>query len=103
MSNMVRVEKLPDAKRNLEALCQRVVKEGDEVIIELGDDGQDVVLLSAHELSSLRESLYQLSSKTNADRLRAALDHAKRPKSESGKKRSVRELFNSLNLPLDEV
>ncbi|MEN9224405.1 MAG: hypothetical protein Q6L60_09990 [Thermostichus sp. HHBFW_bins_43] len=99
---MVRVEKLADAKRNLEALCQKVIQEDDEIIIELDDEGEDVVLLAAHELSSLRESLYQLSSKANAERLWAALDYAKQPKPKS-EKRSLRDLFSSLDLPLDEA
>jgi PHD/YefM family antitoxin component YafN of YafNO toxin-antitoxin module len=100
---MVRVEKLTDAKRNLEDLCYGVIQEDDEVIIELDEDGNDVVLLAAHELSSLRESLYQLSSKANADCLWEAIEYAERPKVKSEKKRSVRELFINLGLPLDEV
>ena len=63
------------ARANLAALCNRVT--GDrEVVIIRRRGADDVALISATELASLRETAHLLRSPKNAQRLLAALRRA---------------------------
>ena len=50
----------------------------DQVAIEIVSKRGTAFLVSADEYNSLRETVYLLSSPTNAERLRASLDQAQR-------------------------
>ncbi|MEG4106744.1 type II toxin-antitoxin system prevent-host-death family antitoxin [Microcoleus sp. S13_C5] len=65
-----------DAEANLENLCDRAVETG-EVIVINRPNGKSTVLISEAELESLLETLYLLSSPTNATRLFTAFKRAK--------------------------
>jgi antitoxin YefM len=70
-TNYIRTS-LKEARANFSELCNKVVADGDVVIIKRhGRD--DVALVAADELSGLIETLYLLSSPRNARRLFTAL------------------------------
>ena len=59
------------ARANLAELCRRVVADRDEVIIRRRG-AEDVALISAAELASLKETVHLLRSPANAARLLTA-------------------------------
>ncbi|MBD2356172.1 type II toxin-antitoxin system Phd/YefM family antitoxin [Tolypothrix sp. FACHB-123] len=63
----------PEAQANLDELCNQVVLSRDPVIIER-EGSENVALIAADELISMKETLYLLSSPENAIRLFAALE-----------------------------
>lgn len=63
------------ARANFASLCDRVTKHRDEVIIRRRG-GEDVALISAAELASLKETAHLLRSPKNAERLLTALQRA---------------------------
>lgn len=63
------------ARANFASLCDRVTKDRDEVIIRRRG-GEDVALISAVELASLKETAHLLRSPKNAERLLTALQRA---------------------------
>lgn len=65
----------PEAQANLDELCNQVVLSRDPVIIER-EGSENVALIAADELISMKETLYLLSSPENAIRLFAALEEA---------------------------
>jgi len=71
------------AQSNLDQLCNQVVESQNVVILER-EDGKNVALIAADELSSMadelssmEETIYLLSSPANAACLYAALEQAK--------------------------
>lgn len=66
---------LTEANHNLANLCQQVVDDR-EVVILTRDQGENVALIAADELSSLMETAYLLKSPANAIRLLTALQEA---------------------------
>jgi antitoxin YefM len=65
------------ARANLAALCERASSNRDEVIIHRRG-AEDVALVSAAELRSLKATAHLLRSPENARRLMAALARARR-------------------------
>ena len=61
------------ARNNLRNLIDKVCNDFDEYIITTKDNKQ-AVLLSYDEYSSIKETMYLLSSKNNRDRLLDAVD-----------------------------
>jgi len=61
------------ARNNLRNLIDKVCNDFDEYIITTKDNKQ-AVLLSYDEYSSMKETMYLLSSKNNRDRLLDAVD-----------------------------
>ncbi|MBD2500146.1 type II toxin-antitoxin system Phd/YefM family antitoxin [Anabaena azotica] len=61
------------AQANLDELCNEVILSRDVVIIER-EGSENVALIAADELISMKETLYLLSSPDNAVRLFAALE-----------------------------
>ena len=61
------------ARNNLRSIIDKVCRDFDEFIITTKDD-QQAVILSYDEYSSMKETLYLLSSKNNRDRLLDAVD-----------------------------
>jgi len=61
------------ARNNLRDIINKVCDDFDEYIITTKDD-KSAVLLSYEEYSSMKETMYLLSSKTNRDRLNEAID-----------------------------
>jgi len=92
MSNICRTIDYSEAKAKLDEICNQVVLSRDAVIIER-EDSENVALIPADDLISMRETLYLLSSQENASRLFAALEEA-----ESGnlKPQTFDELFEEL-------
>ena len=64
------------ARANLAKLCDEVTK-NQEIVHIARRNAQDVVLISASELSSLMETAHLLRSPKNAERLLRALNRAK--------------------------
>lgn len=64
------------ARARLSALIEEV--NDDQVAIEIVSQRGTAFLVSADEYRSLRETVYLLTSPTNADRLRSSLDEAQR-------------------------
>lgn len=76
----------------LEQVCDLVIESKEEVILErLGKE--DVALIAASELNSLKETLYLLSSSANAQALFEAIEEVKRGKL---KPQTIDELINEL-------
>ncbi|NJM71979.1 MAG: prevent-host-death protein [Scytonema sp. RU_4_4] len=73
MSNICQKINYSEAQANLDELCNQVVLSRDAVIIER-EGNDNVALIAADELSSMKETLYLLSSPENAARLFAALE-----------------------------
>jgi antitoxin YefM len=63
------------AEADLAALCDKATRDR-EVIIISRNDGEDVALIAASELSGLIETIHLLRSPKNAERLLTALDRA---------------------------
>lgn len=82
------------AQAKLNELCDRVVKNRDVVIIDM-EGGENVALIAADELSSMQETIYLLSSPSNAARLYAAMEQAK---TRTLKPQTIDELFEELQL-----
>ena len=61
------------ARNNLRSIIDRVCRDFDEFIITTKDD-QQAVILSYDEYSSMKETLYLLSSKNNRERLLDAVE-----------------------------
>ncbi|MEG4529393.1 type II toxin-antitoxin system Phd/YefM family antitoxin [Microcoleus sp. D2_18a_D3] len=80
------------AQSNLDQLCNQVVESQNVVILER-EDGKNVALIAADELSSMEETIYLLSSPANAACLYAALDQAK---ARTVKPQTIDELFEEL-------
>ena len=80
------------AQSNLDQLCNQVAERQNVVILER-DDGKNVALIAADELSSMEETIYLLSSPANAARLYAALEQAK---ARTIKPQTIDELFEEL-------
>ncbi len=76
------------ARANLAKLCQRVAADRDVVRITRRG-GNDVVLISADELSGLLETAHLLRSPKNAARLLSALERAR---ADEGTPQSLEEL-----------
>lgn len=68
-------DNLQPGAANLAELCRSVVADRDEVIRRRG--AEDVALISAAELASLKETAHLLRSPKNAARLLTALARAK--------------------------
>ncbi|MDD5157016.1 type II toxin-antitoxin system prevent-host-death family antitoxin [Sulfurimonas sp.] len=61
------------ARNNLRDLINKVCDDFDEYIITTKDD-KSAVLISYEEYSSMKETMYLLSSKNNRDRLNESMD-----------------------------
>ncbi|MCB9097542.1 type II toxin-antitoxin system Phd/YefM family antitoxin [Arcobacter cloacae] len=61
------------ARNNLRELINKVCNDFDEYIITTKDD-KSAVLISYEEYSSMKETMYLLSSKNNRDRLNNAIE-----------------------------
>lgn len=61
------------ARNNLRDLINKVCDDFDEYIITTKDD-KSAVLISYEEYSSMKETMYLLSSKNNRDRLNDAIE-----------------------------
>lgn len=61
------------ARNNLRKIINKVCDDFDEYIITTKDD-KSAVLISYEEYSSMKETMYLLSSKNNRDRLNDAID-----------------------------
>ena len=61
------------ARNNLRDIINKVCNDYDEYIITTKDQ-QAAVLISYEEYSSMKETMYLLSSKTNRNRLNEAID-----------------------------
>ena len=61
------------ARNNLRSFIDKVCNDFEEFIITTKDNKQ-AVLISYDEYSSMKETLYLLSSKTNSDRLLEAIE-----------------------------
>jgi len=61
------------ARNNLRELINKVCDDVDEYIITTKDD-KSAILISYEEYSSMKETIYLLSSKNNRDRLNNAID-----------------------------
>ena len=85
------------ARANFATLCDRVVDDGEPVVIHRRGSA-DVALISASELSGLEETAHLLRSPSNATRLRRALRRASR---RSGKPLKVPVLRRKLELDSD--
>jgi antitoxin YefM len=79
MSKVCQKVNYAKAQASLDELCNQVVLSRDAVIIER-EGSENVALIAADELISMKETLYLLSSPENAAHLFAALEEA-----ESGK------------------
>jgi antitoxin YefM len=64
-----------EAKRNLDALIDKVVSNAEPTII-MTDTGQQIVLLSLDEYNSWQETAYLLSNPANAAHLRQSISEA---------------------------
>lgn len=80
------------AQSNLDQLCNQVAERQNVVILER-EDGKNVALIAADELSSMEETIYLLSSPANAARLYAALEQAK---ARTIKPQTIDKLFEEL-------
>ncbi|MGE5597511.1 MAG: type II toxin-antitoxin system Phd/YefM family antitoxin [Hyphomicrobiales bacterium] len=69
------------AREHLDELLSEVLDDC-EVVIVRREDGSEVALIAADELRSIQETLYVLSSRTNARRLFDALDRVDRGEGE---------------------
>lgn len=75
MSQICQKINYDEAQASLDELCNQVLLSRDAVIIER-EGSENVALIAADELSSMKETLYLLSSPENANRLFAALEEA---------------------------
>ena len=66
---------LEEAQANLAALCSKAAETREPIIIRR-NDGEDVALIAADELASLKETAHLVRSPNNAERLLDALANA---------------------------
>jgi antitoxin YefM len=83
-----------EARANFAALMDRVIQDCETVIISRRG-AEDVALISAAELASLKETAYLLRSPKNAERLLTALERAKRGE---GEPRSIDDLRREMGI-----
>jgi antitoxin YefM len=69
------------ARDHFDELLAQVIDDAEVIVIQR-EDGNDVAMISAVELSSMQETLYVLSSRTNARRLFDAMDRVDRGEGE---------------------
>jgi antitoxin YefM len=67
------------ARNNLREIINKVCDDFDEYIITTKDE-KSVVLISYEEYSSMKETIYLLSSKNNRDRLNNAVEQIENSK-----------------------
>jgi antitoxin YefM len=67
------------ARNNLREIINKVCDDFDEYIITTKDE-KSVVLISYEEYSSMKETMYLLSSKNNRDRLNDAVEQIENSK-----------------------
>ena len=67
------------ARNNLREIINKVCDDFDEYIITTKDE-KSVVLISYEEYSSMKETMYLLSSKNNRDRLNNAIEQIENSK-----------------------
>ncbi|QKE29760.1 toxin-antitoxin system, antitoxin component, Phd/YefM family [Arcobacter acticola] len=67
------------ARNNLREIINKVCDDFDEYIITTKDE-KSVVLISYEEYSSMKETIYLLSSKNNRDRLNDAVEQIENSK-----------------------
>ena len=67
------------ARNNLREIINKVCDDFDEYIITTRDE-KSVVLISYEEYSSMKETIYLLSSKNNRDRLNNAVEQIENSK-----------------------
>ena len=67
------------AKKNLKEIINKVCDDFDEYIITTKDE-KSVVLISYEKYSSMKETIYLLSSKKNRDRLNNAVEQIENSK-----------------------
>ena len=96
---MTRETTYTQARVNLAELCRRVVADRDEVIIRRRG-AEDLALISASELASLKETAHLLRSPKNAARLLTALARAK---DRAISPQSLEELRREVGLEEDEA
>ncbi|MEH1783232.1 MAG: type II toxin-antitoxin system Phd/YefM family antitoxin [Nostoc sp.] len=75
MSNVCQKINYIQAQANLDEFCNQVILSREPVIIER-EGSENVALIAADELISMKETLYLLSSPENATRIFAALEEA---------------------------
>jgi antitoxin YefM len=75
MSNVCQKINYTQAQANLDEFCNQVILSREPVIIER-EGSENVALIAADELISMKETLYLLSSPENATRIFAALEEA---------------------------
>jgi antitoxin YefM len=91
-------------KQNLDHLCDLVVQSKEEIIIKRLNKSS-VALISVEELNSLKETLYLLSSPTNANRIFEALEEARsleKADLETIQPQTIDELFAELEVKVSE-
>ena len=66
---------LKEAERNLEQLVEQMIADAEPVVV-VTESGNRVVFLPLNEYSSLKETLYLLSSSVNADHLQRSIAEA---------------------------
>ncbi|MBD2494455.1 type II toxin-antitoxin system Phd/YefM family antitoxin [Nostoc sp. FACHB-280] len=87
-----------EAQAQLDELCHNVIQSREIVLIER-EDGENVALIAADELSSMKETIHLLSSRANASRLYDALEQAK---AKVIKPQTINELFEELGIDAND-
>jgi antitoxin YefM len=77
------------ARATLATLCDRVVEDGEPIIIHRRGSA-DVALVSATELAGLEETAHLLRSPHNAERLRKALRRAEKRRGQASSVAALR-------------
>ena len=65
-----------EAKRNLDALIEKVFADAEPAVITT-ESGQQIVMLSLGEFNAWKETAYLLSNPANAERLRQSIAEAR--------------------------
>ncbi|MDP1547363.1 MAG: type II toxin-antitoxin system prevent-host-death family antitoxin [Anaerolineales bacterium] len=65
-----------EAKRNLDALIEKVFSDAEPAVITT-ESGQQIVMLSLDEFNAWKETAYLLSNPANAERLRLSIAEAR--------------------------
>ena len=73
---MLKTITFEQAEKNFNKLCQKVIDNKTEIIIE-GQNGKDIALVAADELDATKVTIYLLKSSANSSRLLAALERVK--------------------------
>ena len=84
------------AREHFDELVRKVIDDADAVVVRR-QDGNDVAVIPADELRSMEETLYLLSSRTNARRLFDAMDASERGE---GERMTVEELLERVGIDL---